>query len=124
MYRAECQAILCYRTHDSATKETYFVHKEIEYQVQDVHIIMFTMSVVVDLPNLWIYPVAIITQEGRRSRLIFDVILRALNKTTSRDSPEEAMCLEVSIAYIGRRFITADPDLGLVYPIKLDLADA
>ena len=88
MTRAKQKAVLRYSANTSASKEEVFVHKELAEQVQAGHAVVFPLSAVTDLPNLWIYPVSIIPQVGRRPRLIFNFTWSGLNQATDRVAPE------------------------------------
>ena len=80
----ENQAALRYRTHTSALKEAQFIHAELAEQVQAGHVAVFHLYMFMALPNLWISPIAVISQVGRRLHLIFDLTWSGINKATTR----------------------------------------
>ena len=73
------------------------------------------------LQNLWLSPVVVITQVGRRPRLIFDFIWSGLNKETTCLAPTSAMRFGGAIHHIIKQVLMADPRLGPVYFSKVDL---
>ena len=82
------------------------------------------MESVTALHNLWISPVAVTPQVGRRLRLIFYFKWIRLNNATERLSPMEAMRFGVALQRILKQVLTADPCLRPVYLIKVDLSNA
>ena len=89
--KEEKEAALGYGTHTSALKGAEFIHNELAYQVQDGHVSVFPWEAVKALHDLWLFPVAVIPQVGRRPRLVFDFTWSRLNKKTKRLSPMEAI---------------------------------
>ena len=110
--------------HTSAHKEAEFIHTELAKQVQAVHVTVFPFEVVNFLKKLWLLPVAVITQVGRRPQLIYDFTWRRLNKTSKFLSPMEVMRFRGALQRILKQVLAADPRLGPVYLSKVDLADA
>ena len=85
---------------------------------------VFPLAIVLNLPNLWLSPVAVVAQEGRHPRLILDFTWSGLNKSTSCKDPEEVIRFEGTLHRIIRHVLTSDPCLVLVCLGKFDLADA
>ena len=86
-----------------------FVHQELADQVQAVHIVVFPLHTVWDLPKLWLSLVAAIPQVVRLPHLIFNFIGSSLNKSTAREAPEEFIRFGSTLFRIIRRIIQADP---------------
>ena len=84
---------------------------------------LFPLYTPFKIPNLWIYLVSVIPQEGRRPRLIFYLMCSVLNKATVCKSPSEAMRFGGNLYWVIRRVIIEDPSIGLVYLSKLNLSD-
>ena len=101
-----------------------FLNHEIYEQVRSGHAVVFPLSAICGLPNLWLSPVAAILQAGRRPHLIFYFTWSSLNKATDRKAPEEVMRFRCTLHHIIRRVLTADPRLGPIYLEKVYLADA
>ena len=59
-----------------------FIHAELAKQVQVGHVAIFHLEMVLALHNLYLYPVAVIPQLGRRPRLILDFTWGELNEET------------------------------------------
>ena len=85
---------------------------------------IFPLEAVIFLKNLWLSPVAVIPQVGRRPQLIYYFTWSGLNKTSKRLAPMEAMHFGGALQRILKQVLTADLFLGPVYLIKVDLADA
>ena len=75
-----------YGTHSSSQKEKTFVIREIVEQLRVGHVSIFPWYKVKRLSGLWIYPLAAIPQIGRKSHLIYDFSLIALNGKADQDS--------------------------------------
>ena len=115
MEKEERDADIRYGTHASARKAADFIHAELSKQVQAGHVAILPLEAVTSLQNLWLLPVAVIPQVGRRLRLIFDFTCLA---------PMEAMRFGGALIRILKQVPTAYPRLGPVYLIKVELVDA
>ena len=124
MDKEERCASIRYGTHASTSKEAEFIHAEFSKQVQAGHVAVFPLEVVTTLQNMWLLPVAVIPQVGRRPRLIFDFTWSGLNDIEERLSPMEAMRVGGVLLCILMKVITYDPRLGTAYLGKVDLVDA
>ena len=82
------------------------------------------LEAVTALQNLWLSPIAVIPQVGRRPRLIFDFTWSGINDVAERLSPMEAMRFRGVLLRIIKQALTADPRQGPVYLRKVDLVDA
>ena len=105
----ELRAALHYGAQSSSGKEVDFVHHKIDKQVQAFHDVIYPLADVRGLPTLWISPVAIIPQVGRRPCLIFDLTWSGLNDITARKAPEEVMRFRGNLHRIMRKVLMAKP---------------
>ena len=105
-------------------KEADFVHQELADQVQSVHIAVLPLAAVRNLPKLWLFPVTAILQVGRRPHLILYFTWNGLNEATAQEALEEVMRFGGTLRHIIRTVLLAEPRIGLVYPGKVDLANA
>ena len=64
-----------------------FINTDLGKQVQAGHVTVFPLEAVNYLHNLWLSPIAVIPQVGRRPRLIFDFIPSGLNEVSKRLAP-------------------------------------
>ena len=110
----EQEAALRYGTHAYALKDTEFIHTELDYQVQVGHVAISPLEEVKSLQNLWLSPVALITEVGRRPCLFFDFTWIWLNKATKRVSPMEAIRFGGTLQRILRQVLMSDTQLGTV----------
>ena len=85
---------------------------------------VFHFEEVTALQNLWISPVAVISQVGILPYLIFEFIWSGINEATKHLAPVEAMRFRGAIQRILRQVLTTNSQLGPVYLGKVDLADA
>ena len=85
---------------------------------------VFPLGVVTSLQNLWLSPIAVIPQLGRRPRLIFDFTWSGLRNIAEHVVPMEAMRFGGALLRILNQVLTVDPRLGPVYLRKVYLADA
>ena len=72
MDEEEREAVIRYRTHDSANKEADLFQVEMAKHVQAGNVSVFPLDAVIALQKLCLSPVSVISQVGRMSRLIFD----------------------------------------------------
>ena len=108
--------------HDSDSKEVEFIHTELANQVQAGHVVVFPLETITPLQNLWLSPVEVNLQVGRRPRLIFDFTWSGLNNIAESLSPMEAMRFGGALLHILKQVLTADLRLGPVYLSKVELA--
>ena len=69
---------------------------------------VFPLEAVNYLHNLWLSPVAVILQVGRRPRLIFYFTWSGLNEASKRLSPMEAMRFGGALQHILKYVFTAN----------------
>ena len=85
---------------------------------------VFTLEAFTLLKNLWLSPVAVIPQVGRRPQLIYYFTWSGLNKTSKLLAPTEAMRFGGALQRILEHELTANLSLSPVYLNKVDSADA
>ena len=124
MDEEEKEVSIRYGTYASSNKEAEFINAELGKQVQAGHVNVFPLESLNYLHNLWLSPVAVIPQVGRRLRLIFDFTWSGLNDVSKRLSPIEAMRFGGAFQRILKQVLTADLHIGPVYLSKIDLTDA
>ena len=76
-----------YGTYVSANKEVKFINSDLDEQMQAGHVTVFPLEAVNYLHNLWLSPVAVIPQVGRRPRLIFNFTPSGRNEVSKRLDP-------------------------------------
>ena len=89
-------ASILYGTYASANKEANLINTELSNQVQTWHVAVYPLEAVNALHNLWLSPVAVTPQVGRRLRLIFNFTWSGLNDISKGLSPIELMCFMVA----------------------------
>ena len=92
--------------------------------MQAGHMTIYPLEAFIALQNLWISPVAVIPQVGRRTHLIFDFTRSGLNEASKSLAPMEEMCYGGMIQRILGKVLTANLHLGPVYLRNVDLANA
>ena len=92
--------------------------------MQAGHETVFPLEAVNYIHNLWLSPVAVIPQVGRRPRLIFDFTWSRLNDVSKRLSSMEAMRFGGALQSILKQLLTSKLRLRLVYISRLDFVDA
>ena len=71
----------------SAKKGVEFINTDLGDQVQAGHVTVLPLEAVNYLHKLWLSPVAVIPQVGRRPRLILDFTLSGLNEVSKMLAP-------------------------------------
>ena len=89
MDEEEIEASILYGTNASASKKADFIHAELAEQVQAGHVSVFPLKAVISLQNLWLLPIAVTPQVGRRLRPIFDFTWSGLNDIAESLAPIE-----------------------------------
>ena len=87
----DLEAAIVYGFHGSAAKGAAFARTELAEQVRYGHVVVFPLSKVRDLADMWISPVGFIPQEGRRPRLIYDFNVGGLNDAVRKEALPEAV---------------------------------
>ena len=75
------------------------------------------------LPNLRLSPPGVVPQRDRRPRWIVDYSFSGVNQDTLPLAPSEAMQFGHTLDRLLREILLANPDLGPVYMMKVDIAD-
>ena len=101
-----------------------FIYTELSKQVQAGHVTVSPLEAVNYLHTMWLSPVTVIPQKGRRPRLIFDFTWIRLNDILKRLSPMDAMIFGGALQRILKQVLTAETCLGPVYLSRVELVDA
>ena len=120
----DLEAAIAYGCHGSAAKGAAFARTELAEQVWYGHVVVFPLSKVRDLADLWISPVGLIPQEGRQPRLIYDFTFGGLNDAVRKEAPAEAIQFGGAFRRLIHNIVTADPAFGPVFLSKIDMSDA
>ena len=91
-----------------------FIYTELAKQVQAGHVTVSPLEAVNYLHTMWLSPVTVIPQKGRRPRLIFDFTWIRLNDILKRLSPMDAMIFGGALQRILKQVLTAETCLGPV----------
>ena len=75
------------------------------------------------LPNLRLSPPEVVPQRDRRPRWIIDYSFSGVNQDTLPLAPSEAMQFGHTLDRLLREILLANPELGPVYMMKVDIAD-
>ena len=124
MTDAKLTRAIRYGAHSSATKETTFVQKELQEQAQAGHITLLPLRTVRYLPKLWLSPLAVIPQRGRKPRLIYDFSWSGLNEAVTQVDHKEAMRFGKALYEVIDCILNSSPKLGPTFLSKVDLVDA
>ena len=124
MEEEERQAYIRYGTHAFASKEADFIHTELAEQVQAGHVYVFPLKAVISLQNMWLSPIAVIPQVGRRLQPIFDFTWSGINDIAEDLAPMEAIRFGGALQSILKKVLNSNSRLGPVYLSKVNLAEA
>ena len=91
MDKEEKEASILYGTYASANKEAECINTELFEQVQAGHVAISPLEVFNALHNLWLSPVTVKPQVGRRLRLIFNFTWSELNDVSKGLPPIESI---------------------------------
>ena len=109
--------------HRSCLEHIDFLKEEFHDMMRKGQWIVLPYSEAKSLPNLRISPPGVIPQRGRRPRWICDYSWSNVNQETLPIAPMEAMQFGHAIDRILREILIANPDLGPLQLIKLDISD-
>lgn len=109
---------LAYGCHPSARAKAHFFRADIVDQIQAGHLLALPLSAVRHLPHLWISPSAVIPQDARRDRPIYDYSKSGLNEAVLRTAPPEALQFGRTLPRITKAIVEADPRLRPVWMSK------
>ena len=109
--------------HKSCLGYHNFLHEEFADMRAKGQWIVLRASDVKDLPGLRISPPGVVPQDGRRARTIIDYTYSGVNSETLALAAVESMQFGHALDRILREILLADPTLGPVRIIKVDLSD-
>ena len=81
------EAAIRYGAYVSSNKEVGFINTELDKKVQSGHVTILPLEAFNYLHNLWLSPVAVILQVGRRPRLIFYFTWSVINEVSKCLAP-------------------------------------
>ena len=85
--------------------------------------VILPYSLAKSLPGLRLSPPGVVPQQDRRPRWICDLSFYGINDDTLPIVPPEAMQFGHALDRYLREILLADPELGPIYMLKLDIAD-
>ena len=109
--------------HRSCQEHLEFLHEEFQDMLLKSQWVVLPAEDVADLPWLRISPPGVVPQRDRRPRWICDYTWSSVNQETVPLAPLEAMQFGHALDRILRELILADPALGPVQLLKLDISD-
>ena len=109
--------------HKSCFEYRDFLQEEFVDMIQKQQWVMLPYSAVKDLPGLRLSPPGCVPQRDRRPRWICDYTWSDVNPKTLPIAALESMQFGHALDRILREIILADPALGPVYLMKIDIAD-
>ena len=93
-------------------------------QVYADYVSIFPLELLNALHSLWVFPVAVTPQVGRRPRLIFYFTWSGLSDVSKHLDPMEAMRFGGALQRILKQVLTANLRLWPVYLSNVDSEDA
>ena len=109
--------------HRSCHDHIDFLNEEFVDMINKNQWIVLPWEAAKDLPGLRLSPPGVVPQRGRRPRWIVDYTWWEVNKDTLPLAPMEAMQFGHALDRYLREILLADPELGPVYLLKLDISD-
>ena len=109
--------------HPSCLPFLDFLETEFVDMIEKGQWVVLPYSVAKHLPGLHLSPPGVVPQRERRPRWICDLSFYGINDDTLPIVPPEAMQFGHALDRYLRELILADPALGPVYLLKLDIAD-
>ena len=109
--------------HKSCLDHIDFLEEEFVDMMDKGQWVILPFSVVSTLKNLRISPPGVVPQRGRRPRWICDYTWSNVNQDTVPIAPMEAMQFGHALDRILRQILLANPELGPVQLIKIDISD-
>lgn len=109
--------------HKSAYDNIDFLRDEMADMVIKNQWTVLPFELVKDLPNLRLSPIGVVPQHDRRPRTIVDLSYFGVNDATQPAAALDAMQFGRALERIIRDIVCADPSLGPIKLIKVDLAD-
>ena len=109
--------------HQSCRNHQDFLREEFCDMIAKEQWVVLPFSEVKNLKNIRLSPPGVVPQRGRRPRWIVDYSFFGVNEDTMPLAPTESMQFGHALERILREILLADPNLGPVYLMKLDIAD-
>lgn len=109
--------------HKSCFEYLEFLEEEFIDMINKDQWVILPYSVVQDLPGLRLSPPGVVPQRERRPRWICDYSFYAVNLDTLPLAALESMQFGHALDRILRHILLANPELGPVYLMKVDLSD-
>ena len=109
--------------HRSCLEHIDFLEEEFHDMMSKGQWVVLPYSEAKSLPNLRLSPPGVVPQRGRRPRWICDYSWSNVNQETLPIAPMEAMQFGHAIDRILREILIANPELGPLQLIKLDISD-
>ena len=109
--------------HQSCHEYIDFLEEEFIDMINKQQWVVLPYSIAKQLKDLRLSPPGVVPQRGRRPRWIVDYTWWNVNDETLPLAPSEAMQFGHALDRILREILLADPKLGPVYMLKLDISD-
>lgn len=109
--------------HKSCFEYLEFLEEEFIDMINKDQWVILPYSVVKDLPGLRLSPPGVVPQRDRRPRWICDYSFYAVNLDTLPLAALESMQFGHALDRVLRHILLANPELGPVYLMKVDLSD-
>ena len=109
--------------HQSCRNHLEFLSEEFCDMIRKEQWVVLPYQVANQLPNLRLSPPGVVPQRDRRPRWIVDYSFSGVNQDTLPLAPSEAMQFGHTLDRLLREILLANPDLGPVYMMKVDIAD-
>ena len=109
--------------HQSCNDYHDFLGEEFADMINKGQWVVLPAAAVKDMPGLRISPPGVVPQRGRRPRWIVDYTFSDVNKETLPLAAMEAMQFGHALDRILREILLADPELGPVQLLKVDISD-
>lgn len=110
-------------SHLSSAAHSEFLRAEMADMVEKGFWAVVPYTQVRHLPNLRLSPIGVVPQRDRRPRTIVDYTFSDVNDETQALSPKESMQFGKALPRLLQKIRFADPSLGPVYILKVDVAD-
>ena len=109
--------------HRSSLQYIDYLEEEFVDMINKGQWLILPFSTAKHLPNLRISPPGVIPQRGRRPRWICDYTWSGVNGDTIPLAPLESMQFGNALDRFLRELLLADPKLGPIFMLKLDISD-
>ena len=121
--RARVEAALKRGPHRSCHEHVQFLHEEFIDMIQKSQWIILPYEIAKDLPGIRLSPPGVIPQRDRRARWIGDYSFYCVNEDTLPLAPKDSMQFGHALDRYLRELLLADPKLGPVEQLKIDIGD-